>query len=123
MTLAERLARYATELKYESLPQAAIHEAKRRIIDSIACAFGAWRSETAQQVRAVATQVSSPYGATILGTGHKASPDWAAFANGLLIRYLDYNDTYLSKEPAHPSDNLAAVLAVAEAEEIGRAHV
>ena len=83
MTLAERFARYATELKYEALPQAAIHEAKRRIIDSIACAFGAWRSETAQQVRAVATQVSSPYGATILGTGHKASPDWAAFANGL----------------------------------------
>lgn len=116
MTLAERFARYATELKYEALPPAALHEAKRRIIDSIACAFGAWRSETAQQVRAVATQVSSPYGATILGTAHKASPDWAAFANGLLIRYLDYNDTYLSKEPAHPSDNLAAVLAVAEAE-------
>jgi 2-methylcitrate dehydratase len=38
----------------------------------------------------------------------------AAFANGVLFRYLDYNDTYLSKEPAHPSDNLAAVLAVAE---------
>ena len=35
--------------------------------------------------------------------------DWATFVNGLLIRYLDYNDTYLSKEPAHPSDNLAAV--------------
>ncbi len=116
MTLADRFARYATELKYESLPQEAVHEAKRRIIDSVACAFGAWRSETAQQVRAVATQVSSSYGATIIGTAHKASPDWTAFANGLLIRYLDYNDTYLSKEPAHPSDNLAAVLAVAEAE-------
>ena len=116
MTLAERFARYATELRYEQLPHEAIHEAKRRIIDSIACAFGAWRSETARQVREVATQVSSPYGATIIGTSHKASPDWAAFANGLLIRYLDYNDTYLSKEPAHPSDNLAAVLAVAEAE-------
>src|SRR5207245_8775262 len=37
------------------------------------------------------------------------------FVNGLLIRYLDYNDTYLSLEPAHPSDNLAAVLAVGEA--------
>ncbi len=116
MLLAERFARYATELTYEQLPQETIHEVKRRIIDSIACAFGAWRSETATLVRQVATQVSSSYGATVLGTAHKASPDWSAFANGLLIRYLDYNDTYLSKEPAHPSDNLAAVLAVAEAE-------
>jgi 2-methylcitrate dehydratase len=41
--------------------------------------------------------------------------DWAAFANGCLVRYLDYNDTYLSREPAHPSDNIAAALAVAEA--------
>jgi 2-methylcitrate dehydratase len=38
----------------------------------------------------------------------------AAFANGALIRYLDFNDTYLSKEPAHPSDNIAAMLAVGE---------
>ncbi|HKR53816.1 MAG TPA: MmgE/PrpD family protein, partial [Chthoniobacterales bacterium] len=41
-------------------------------------------------------------------------PDWAAFATGCCIRYFDYNDTYLSKEPAHPSDNISAVLAVAE---------
>lgn len=116
MLLAERLAKYSAQLTYEQLPSEAIHEAKRRIIDSIACAFGAWNSETAEIVRTVAHQVNSPYGATILGTAHKASPDWAAFVNGLLIRYLDYNDTYLSKEPAHPSDNLAAVLAAAEAE-------
>jgi 2-methylcitrate dehydratase len=39
----------------------------------------------------------------------------AAFANGVATRYLDYNDTYLSLEPAHPSDNIPACLAVAEA--------
>jgi 2-methylcitrate dehydratase len=44
-----------------------------------------------------------------------APPDWAAFANGCLVRYLDFNDTYLSKEPAHPSDNIPAAFAVAEA--------
>ena len=43
-----------------------------------------------------------------------APPDWAAFANGCLVRYLDYNDTYLSKEPAHPSDNIPAAWAAAE---------
>ncbi len=52
--------------------------------------------------------------APIIGTDHQAPPDWAAFATGCCIRYFDYNDTYLSKEPAHPSDNIAAALAVAE---------
>ena len=39
--------------------------------------------------------------------GGKSSPDWAAFANGVHIRYLDCNDTYLSLEPAHPSESEA----------------
>src|SRR5213078_2812162 len=52
-------------------------------------------------------------GAAMIGGG-ASSVEWATFVNGLLIRYLDYNDTYLSLEPAHPSDNLAAVLAVGD---------
>ena len=62
----------------------------------------------------MASDFSAKHGSTIIGTNHKAPPDWTAFANGCAIRYFDYNDTYLSKEPAHPSDNLAAVFAVAE---------
>jgi 2-methylcitrate dehydratase len=55
-------------------------------------------------------------GAGYPGSGsHRTSPDLAAFVYGILFRYLDYNDTYLSLEPAHPSDNLAAVLSVAQA--------
>jgi 2-methylcitrate dehydratase len=46
--------------------------------------------------------------------GGTSAPDWAAFANGVHIRYLDCNDTYLSLEPAHPSDNWAAVMAMGE---------
>src|SRR3981081_2494402 len=49
-----------------------------------------------------------------MGTRTKTTPEMATFVNGLMIRYFDYNDTYLSKEPAHPSDNLSAVFAVAE---------
>ena len=64
--------------------------------------------------RKVASEFSAKNGATIIGTNHQAPPDWAAFATGCCIRYFDYNDTYLSKEPAHPSDNIAAALAVAE---------
>lgn len=122
-TLAERLATYAHSINYEDLPGDVIHEIKRRVIDSLGCALGAYNSEPARIVREIAREVASPvespYRATILGTQKKTSPDLAAFANGVMIRYLDYNDTYLSKEPVHPSDNISAALAVAEAERKG----
>jgi 2-methylcitrate dehydratase len=50
----------------------------------------------------------------VWGTKHRTLPELAAFANGAMVRYLDYNDTYLSLEPAHPSDNLSACVAVAQ---------
>lgn len=115
-TLAERLAEFAVGLKFEDLPASVVHEAKRRVIDSLGCALGAWRDEPCEAARRVASTFTAERGATLLGTTHRAPPDWAAFANGCLVRYLDYNDTYLSKEPAHPSDNIPAALAVAEAE-------
>src|SRR5205085_748414 len=79
-----------------------------------ACALGAWDEEPCVIARPVASDFSAKNGGTIIGTSHQAPPDWAAFATGCCIRYFDYNDTYLSKAPAHPSDNIAAVLAVAE---------
>jgi 2-methylcitrate dehydratase len=116
MTLAERMADFAVGLKFEDLPGAVVHEVKRRVLDSLGCALGAWHAEPCVFARRVASTFSAERGATLLGTAHRAPPDWTAFANGCMIRYFDYNDTYLSKEPAHPSDNIAAALAVAEAE-------
>lgn len=113
-TLAERMARYAVGLAYAALPDEVVHEAKRVVIDSIGVALGAWSQEPCKIARRVATKFSAEKGSTILGTNHQAPPDWAAFANGICVRYFDYNDTYLSKEPAHPSDNITACLAVAE---------
>src|SRR6059036_2484744 len=113
-TLAEQLAEYALGLKFEELPAPVVHEVKRRVIDSIGCALGAWEAEPCLIARRVASRFSAKRGATLLGTTHRAPADWAAFANGCLVRYLDFNDTYLSKEPAHPSDNISAALAVAE---------
>src|SRR2546425_1936734 len=118
-TLAEHLAEYAVGLKFEDLPAPVVHEVKRRAIDSVGCALGAWEAEPCVVARRVASQFAAERGATLLGTTHRVPADWAAFANGCLVRYLDYNDTYLSKEPAHPSDNISAVLAVAEAEDAG----
>lgn len=113
-TLAQRLADYSHDLTYDKLTASAIHEVKRRFIDSFATAVGAMPSEAYATARKCAGRISGNPAATMLGGG-QTSPEWATFVNGLLIRYLDFNDTYLSKEPAHPSDNIAAVLSVGEA--------
>ena len=113
-TLAHQLADYACAIRFEDLSKDVVHEVKRRVIDSLGCALGAWKEEPCAIARKVASNFSAEEGSTIIGTNHKAPPDWAAFANGCCIRYFDYNDTYLSKEPAHPSDNISAALAVAE---------
>src|SRR5947207_3162338 len=111
--LANRLAEYACHLRFEDLPKEAVHETKRRFIDSIATAVGAMDSEAYAIARRCAERVQSRPGAALFGGG-ASSIEWATFVNGLLIRYLDFNDTYLSLEPAHPSDNFAPVLAVGE---------
>jgi 2-methylcitrate dehydratase len=114
-TLAHQLANFACSLEFEHLSKNVVHEVKRRLIDSLGCALGAWNEEPCTIARGLATEFSAKRGATVIGTTHQAPPDWAAFANGCCIRYFDYNDTYLSKEPAHPSDNFSAVLAIGEA--------
>ena len=112
--LAPRLARYGVNLAYEDLSASVVHEVKRRLLDSVGCAMGAWNADPCRIARRMVEAVKVPDGATVWGTRHRTLPDLAAFANGTLVRYLDFNDTYLSKEPAHPSDNMAAVLAAGE---------
>jgi 2-methylcitrate dehydratase len=112
-TLAERLGEYAISTRFDDLPEAVVHETKRRVIDALGCALGARRADAPQVAERVASRITAePAASTFYGS--RTSPDMAAFVNGILIRYLDFNDTYLSEEPAHPSDNLAAVLAAGE---------
>src|SRR5437899_5654726 len=111
--LANRLAEYTSTLRFEDLPQPVVHEAKRRFIDSLGTAAGAMDADAYAITRRCAERVEGRPGAGLLGGG-RSSAEWATFVNGVLIRYLDYNDTYLSLEPAHPSDNLAAVLGAGE---------
>ncbi|MEW6199331.1 MAG: MmgE/PrpD family protein [Planctomycetota bacterium] len=113
--LAQRLAQRAHATSFENLSPEVVHETKRRVLDSIGCALGAWSSRPARVTREVAQAVTMPGGASLLGSRHRTTPDLAAFSNGALVRYLDFNDTYLSKEPAHPSDNIPAALAVGQA--------
>jgi 2-methylcitrate dehydratase len=115
-TIARRIADWVAALKFEDLPAKTVHEAKRRILDSIGTALGAYRSRPAQVARAAAMSVSDNRAGIVWGTKHSTTPDLAAFANGTMVRYLDYNDTYLSLEPAHPSDNIAPAVAVTQAQ-------
>ena len=112
--LADRLAAYTRSLGYDDLPSEVVHEVKRRVLDSLGCALGSWNSRPCRIARELAQSIRLRTGATIWGTGHKTLPDLATFANGSFVRYLDFNDTYLSKEPAHPSDNIPAALAAGE---------
>ncbi len=116
MTIAKTFAGWTNKLRYEDLPAKTVHEVKRRVIDSIATALGAYRSHPARVVREMAMSVNDPGAkATVWGTSHRTLAPLAAFANGTMVRYLDYNDTYLSLEPAHPSDNIPAAVAVTQA--------
>ncbi|MGP8125060.1 MAG: MmgE/PrpD family protein [Nitrososphaerales archaeon] len=114
MNLAEHLADYAYRLSYEDLDAKVVSEAKKRIVDALGCAIGAFDERPVRISRKVASSISAGGTSTLLGTDTKTAPDLAAFVNGLMIRYFDFNDTYLSKEPAHPSDNIGATLSVAE---------
>ena len=114
-TLVEKLSAYAARLRYEDVPPEAVHQAKRLIVDTIGCALGGYDSDPSRIAREVAGEVASRHPATVMVSGQQTSPELAAFANGVMIRYLDFNDGYTSTgESGHPSDSIAAVLAVAE---------
>jgi len=112
--VAETLARYATSLRYEDLPADVVREAKRYIIDTIGCGLGGFGAEPSQIANKLAAGVSAVRGATVMCSGVKTSPDLAVFANGVMIRYLDFNDGYLSLGGGHPSDTIASLLSTAE---------
>src|SRR3989338_2023872 len=114
---AAHISNYVLSLKAERLTNDVVHEVKRRILDSIACAYGALDSKVAKILIKACSKVKSKYKASVLGKKKPVFYEEAAFVNGALVRYLDFNDTYLSLEPAHPSDNIAPLIAVAEAYE------
>ena len=113
-TIVESLSDYAAALRFDDLPSDVVHQAKRLLIDTVGCAIGGFSGEPSVVARALAENVSSCPPATVLGTGRETSPDLATFANGVMIRYLDFNDGYTGKESGHPSDAIAAVLSPAE---------
>ena len=108
------LSDYTAALTFEALPAEVVHHAKRMLIDTLGCAIGGFTGEPSTVARSLAEAVSSQQPATVLGSGQQTSLELATFANGVMMRYLDFNDGYTSKESGHPSDAIAAVLSPSE---------
>lgn len=108
-----RVADYATTLAYGDLPAQVVHECKRRIIDTVGCALGAFDEEPSRIARALAARTEVSSGARVLGTGQRSLSELATFANGVMARYLDGNDVFPGGG-GHPSDVIPAVLAAVD---------
>ncbi|MFW5420378.1 MmgE/PrpD family protein [Nocardiopsis sp. CNT-189] len=87
-----------------------------RIIDNAAVAAAALRRRPVRSARAQALRHPFAPGAAVLGApaSTRVSPEWAAWANGVAVRELDFHDTFLAADYSHPGDNIPPVLAVAQ---------
>ncbi|MGH7263644.1 MAG: MmgE/PrpD family protein, partial [Candidatus Rokuibacteriota bacterium] len=114
MTRAEELAQFAVRAGYDDLSDAARRELKIRVLDSLGCAIGALGGLPIRLLRDQLRDFDGGGRVALIGGG-RAAPDRAAFYNAALVRYLDFNDSYLAPgETCHPSDNLGPVLAAVE---------
>lgn len=110
----EELAQFVCRSRWDQISEPAREQLRLRVLDSLGVAFGALDGEPVAMVRAQVREFGGAPLCTLIGAG-RGAPDRAAFYNGALVRYLDFNDSYLAPgETCHPSDNLAPVLAAAE---------
>src|SRR5215211_6238545 len=111
--LLVELAEYATD--YQPTSEEAFRTARWCLLDSLGCAMLALNYEDCTKLLGpVVPGAVLPGGARVPGTNHELDPVQAAFNIGATIRWLDFNDTWLAAEWGHPSDNLGAILAVAD---------
>jgi len=115
--LAERLASYADNLRYEDLDAATVERVKAHLIDTLGCGIAALDEPVVRICRDVAL-ASGAGNATVIGAKKRSSAELASFANGAAFRYYDLNDNYATAGfgTVHPSDHISACLAVAEVE-------
>lgn len=85
-----------------------------RIIDNASVAAASVTRRPVTSARAQAQSHPSTPGSTVFGINGNYSPEWAAWANGVAVRELDFHDTFLAAEYSHPGDNIPPILAVAQ---------
>lgn len=107
------IAEYALAQRIDS--EAAYETAYYCLMDTLACGFQALKYPACTKLMGpVVPGAVMPGGARVPGTSYELDPVMAAFNIGAMIRWLDFNDTWLAAEWGHPSDNLGGILAVAD---------
>lgn len=107
------IADYA--LRYEIKSDSAYETARYCLIDTLGCGLEALEYPACTRLLGpIVPGTTVPLGVRVPGTSYQLDPVQAAFNIGAMIRWLDYNDTWLAAEWGHPSDNLGGILAVAD---------
>ena len=102
-------------LKYDIQSPQAYETACHSLIDALGCAMEALEYPACRKLLGpIVPGTMVPNGARVPGTNYRLDPVQAAFNIGSMIRWLDFNDTWLAAEWGHPSDNLGGILAVAD---------
>jgi 2-methylcitrate dehydratase len=107
------IARYARNFTLQS--ELAYDTARYCLMDTLACGFQALKYPACRKLLGpVVPGAVMAGGARVPGTSFELDPVQAAFNIGAMVRWLDFNDTWLAAEWGHPSDNLGGILAVAD---------
>jgi len=117
-TALEKLAQLGCDIDYDRLPKELVTRAKDLLIDTMACAYGAFQSPLKKGLIELVHSVGGNPQAVLIGVGGSTSAPLATLFNGSLIRYLDCNDYYFGRDPGHPSGNFAVGLAVGQREQV-----
>lgn len=119
MSVARKLANYVKGFAYGDLPGEVVHQTKRILIDALGCCVGAFEADATKIVHDLIKDLGGPEESTVIASGLRTSCLNATLVNGVMVRYLDYNDLYAV--PAgkwyvgvHPSDAVPGILAVGE---------
>jgi len=112
----DQLAHKIAEIAAEQLePTDAVTDMViNRVIDNAAVATASLTRAPVVSARAQAERHPATPGSTVFGSDLRVSPEWAAWANGVAVRELDYHDTFLAADYSHPGDNIPPILAVAQ---------
>lgn len=114
-TIVEQIGKYVQSVRCEDIPPGVLDYSKRLFLDGLACMFGGLDSAPARLVHDTVAELGGTRQATLIHSGRKTTAQHAALANGVALRFPDFNDIYYGPAwAAHCSDSLAALLAVAE---------
>jgi 2-methylcitrate dehydratase len=120
VTVSEKLARYAATLTFADLPAEVVREAKRSLLDTLGVTYGGHASESSAMVLDLVRELGGPAESTVIGTTLKAPCANAALANGAMLRFPDYLDTFFNPaayaSSTHACENIPVALATGERE-------